>query len=116
MGWLSLTVSEGYPLYALDYGGLKKDQFAKVLKSQAQWYSMHMFKPDALIGHGGLSSIGGTLRPRSILSFLRLPKLLLIPPSGPASRPISQESLRPWERDAFEGSYIVNHATILNRY
>ena len=47
--------------------------------------------------------------------FPRIIKASSYPPSGPPSRPISQESLRRWERCAREGSYAVNSAAGFNR-
>ena len=44
---LNTTVAEGYLLRSQDSGGLKKDQFIKMPKSQSRWYQMHTIKPDA---------------------------------------------------------------------
>ena len=112
---LNLTVAEGYPSRAQDSAGLKRDQFIKVPKSQSRWYRMHMIKPD------------GPHRPRrSVFSwhdseakvnsqFPRITKAASYPSTGPPSRPISQESLRRWEKAARENSYIINHAAGVNR-
>ena len=112
---LNLTIAEGYPSRAQDSAGLKRDQFVKVPKSQSRWYKMHMIKPD------------GPHRPgRSVFSwhdseakvnsqFRRITKASSYPPAGPLSRPISQESLRRWEKAARENSYIINHAAGFNR-
>ena len=47
--------------------------------------------------------------------FPRIIKASSYPPSGPLSRPISQEYLQRWERCAREGSYVVNSAAGFNR-
>ena len=47
--------------------------------------------------------------------FPRITKALAYPSTGPLSRPISQESLRRWERAAREDSYVINHAAGFNR-
>ena len=112
---LNLTVAEGYPSRAQDSAGLKRDQFIKVPKSQSRWYKMHMIKPD------------GPHRPgRSVFSwhdseakvnsqFPRITKASSYPSTGLQSRPISQESLRRWEKAARENSYIINHTAGFNR-
>ena len=112
---LNLTVAEGYPSRAQDSAGLKRDQFIKVPKSQSHWYKMHIIKPD------------GPHRPgRSVFSwydseakvnsqFPRITKAASYPSTGPPSRPISQESLRRWEKAARENSYIINHAAGFNQ-
>ena len=112
---LNLTVAEAYPSRAQDSVGLKRDQFIKVPKSQSRWYRMHMIKPD------------GPHRPgRSVFSwhdsevkvnsqFQRITKAASYPSTGPPSRPISQESLRHWEKAARENSYIINHTAGFNR-
>ena len=43
---LNTTVAEGYPSRSQDLGGLKKDQFIKMPKSQARWCQMHTIRPD----------------------------------------------------------------------
>ena len=47
--------------------------------------------------------------------FPRITKAASYPSTGPSSRPISQESLRCWEKAARENSYIINHAAGFNR-
>ena len=49
------------------------------------------------------------------LQFPRITRATAYPSIGPQSRPISQESLRWWERAAREDSYIINHAPGFNR-
>ena len=112
---LNLTVAEGYPSRSQDSAGLKHDQFVKVFKTQSKWYKMHMLKAE------------GTQRPgRSVFSwrnteakvnsqFPRITRAAAYPATGPPCRPISQESLRRWERTAREDSYIINHAAGFNR-
>ena len=48
--------------------------------------------------------------------FPRIIKASSYPPSGPPSRPISQEYLRRWEHCAREASYVVNSAAGFNLY
>ena len=112
---LNLTVAEGYPSRSQDSANLKCDQFVKVPKTQSKWYKIHLMKPD------------GPRRPgRSVFSwrntevkvnsqFPRITRAAAYPATGPQSRPISQESLRRWERTAREDSYIINRAAGFNR-
>ena len=112
---LNTTVAEGYPSRSQDSGGLKKDQFIKMPKSQARWYQMHTIKPD--IPHRPGKSVFSWRNTEAKVNsqFPRITKASAYPPSGPVSRPISQEYLRRWERNAKEGSYIVNQAAGFNR-
>ena len=100
---LNLTVAEGYPSRAQDSPGLKRDQFIKVRKSQSRWYKMHLMKPQ----HSTEAKVNS--------QFPRITRASAYPSTGPPSRPISQESLRCWERAAREDSYIVNHTAGFNR-
>ena len=38
---LNVTLVEGFPSRASEAGGLQKDQFVKVSKSQSKWYGLH---------------------------------------------------------------------------
>ena len=110
---LNTTVAEGYPSRAHDSAGLKKDQFIKIPKSQGRWYQMHTLKQDGphRPGKSLFSWNNGEAKVNS-----QFPKIVKAsyPPSGPPSRPISQEYLRRWERCAREGSYVVNSAAGFN--
>ena len=90
---LNTTVAEGYPSRAQDSAGLKKDQFIKIPKSQSRWYQMHTLWS------------GGPHRPRKSLfswsdneakvnsQFPRIIEVSTYSPSGPQSRPISQDCI-----------------------
>ena len=94
---LNTTVAEGYPSRSQDSGGLKKDQFIKMPKSQACWYQMHTIKPDTP-HHPGKSVFSWRNTEAKVNSqFPRITKASAYPPPGPVSRPISQEYLRRWE-------------------
>ena len=112
---LNTTVAEGYPSRAQDSAGLKRDQFIKIPKSQSRWYHMHTLKPDGPHRPGknlfSQSDSGAKLNSQ----FPMILKASSYPPSGPASRPVSQDYLRRWERCAREGSYVVNSAAGFNR-
>ena len=112
---LNLTVAEGYPSRAQDSAGLKRDQFIKVPKSQSRWYKMHMIKLDGPHRPGRSVFSWHDSEAKVNLQFPRITKASSYPPTGPQSRPISQESLRHWEKAARENSYIINHAAGFNR-
>ena len=112
---LNLTALEGYPSRLQDSAGLKKDQFIKVPKSQSKWYSMHLVKPDGPHRPGRTVFSWRNTEAKANSQFPRLTKASAYPSTGPPSRPISQESLRRWERAAREDSYIINHAAGFSR-
>ena len=112
---LNTAVAEGYPSRSQDSSGLKKDQFIKMPKSQAHWYQMHTLKPDTTPRPGKSVFSWRNTEAKVNSQFPCITKASSYPPSGPVSRPISQEYLRRWERNAKEGSYIVNQAAGFNR-
>ena len=112
---LNLTALEGYPSRLQDSAGLKKDQFIKVPNSQSKWYSMHLMKPDEPHRPGRTVFNWRNTEAKVNSQFPRITKASAYPSTGPPSRPISQESLRRWERAAREDSYVINHATGFSR-
>ena len=112
---LNLTVAEGYPSRSQDSAGLKRDQFMKVPKTQSKWYKMHLMKPDGPHRPGRSVFSWHNTEAKVNSQFPRITKATAYPATGPPSRPISQESLRRWERTARENSYIINHAAGFNR-
>ena len=111
---LNTTVAEGYPSRAQDSAGLKKDQFVKIPKSQSRWYQMYTIKQDGPQRPGkNLSSWSGS-EAKVNSQFPQIIKAASYSPSGPPSRPISQEYMRSWERCAREGTYVVNNAAGFN--
>ena len=91
---LNTTVAEGYPSRSQDSSGLKKDQFIKMPKSQARWYQMHTLKPDTTPCPGKSVFSWRNTEAKVNSQFPRITKASSYPPSGPVSRPISQEYLR----------------------
>ena len=112
---LNLTVAEGYPSRAQDSAGLKRDQFIKVPKSQSRCYKMHMIKPDGPHRPGCSVFSWHDSEAKVNSQFPRITKASSYPSTGLQSRPISQESLRRWEKAARENSYIINHTAGFNR-
>ena len=112
---LNLTVAEGYPSRSQDSGGLKRDQFVKVPKTQSKWYKMHMLKPEGTQRPGRSDFSWRNTEAKVNSQFPRITKAAAYTATGPPSRPISQESLRRWERTAREDSYIINHTAGFNQ-
>ena len=91
---LNITVQEGYPSRASETAGLVKDQFIKPPRT-LKWYDMFAGKKD--FSRSKVSS--WTNQPARLNhSFPRIANRSL--PSAPASRPVSQDTLRKWERSA----------------
>ena len=112
---LNTTIAEGYPSRAQDSAGLKRDQFVKIPKSQSRWYQMYTVRQEGphRPGKNLFSWTGNEAKVNS--QFPCIIKASSYSPSGPPSRPISQEYLRRWERCAKEGTYVVNSAAGFNR-
>ena len=91
---LNITVQEGYPSRTSENAGLSRDQFVKPPKT-LRWYNMHCEKKD----FSRSKVYNWTNEPARLNStFSRIANRSL--PSAPASRPVSQDSLRKWERAA----------------
>ena len=106
---LNITVQEGYPSRASETAGLVKDQFVKPPRT-LKWYDMHTDKKD--FSRSKVSS--WTNQPARLnSSFPRIANRSL--PSAPASRPVSQDTLRKWERAARDQTYMCNQAAAFSR-
>ena len=112
---LNTTVTEGYPSRSQDSAGLKKDQFIKIPKSQSRWYQMNTLRHDGPHRPGKSLFSWSNSEAKVNSQFPQIIKASSYPPSGPPSRPISQEYLRRWECCAREGSYVLNSAAGFNR-
>ena len=106
---LNITVQEGYPSRTSDTAGLARDQFIKPPKT-LKWYGMYCEKKDfsRSIVHTWTNEPA-----RMNSTFPRIANRSL--PSAPASRPVSQENLRKWERAARDQSYMCNQAAAFSR-
>ena len=106
---LNITVQEGYPSRTAENAGLSRNQFVKPPKT-LKWYNMHCEKKDFSWSKvytwpnepAGLNSTVPRIANGSLLS-------------APASRPISQDTLRKWERAAHDQSYMCNQAAAFSR-
>ena len=105
---LNLTVSEGYPSRNAETSGLLRDQFVKTPRP-SRWYEMHTDKDS-----DKSTVCSWSLEPAKLNSaFNRIARCSL--PSAPASRTISQDTLRCWERSFREQSVMCNQAAGLSR-
>ena len=108
---LNLTLVEGYPTRGSEPGGLAKDVFLRPAKSQSRWYGLHTeptTNPSQL-------SHWSTDASKLNSSYGRIAKYTGLSSTPPASRRISQETLRRWERSAREASVICNQTASFNR-
>ena len=106
---LNITVQEGYPSRASETAGLVRDQFVKPPRT-LKWYDMYTDKKD--FSRSKVFSWTNQLA-RLNSSFPRIANRSL--PSAPASRPVSQDTLRKWERAARDQSYMCNQAASFSR-
>ena len=110
---LNLTLTDGYPSRSAEAGGLQRDQFLKPPRSQAKWYGCHpQQKSDTT--ETVISWSTDTSRLNS--AYLRIARPAGITSTPPQSCPISQDTLRKWEKTAGELSVICNQAAGFNRY
>ena len=113
IGKLNVTLTEGYPSRGSEAGGLLKDQFIRPPKSQAKWYS---FAPNSQKSEQEASQTVSTWNTDvSNSSYSRIAKAAGIASTPPASRQISQDNLRRWEKAAREASTTCNQAAAFNR-
>ena len=109
---LNLTLTDGYLSHGAEAGSLHRDQFLKPPRSQAKWYGSHpQSKSDTAETVTSWSSDAAKLNS----GYLRIARQAGIATSPPQSQPISQDSLRKWEKSAQESSVICNQAAGFNR-
>ena len=111
LGKLNLTIAEGYPSRGSEAGGLAKDVFIRPPRSQTKWYGLHTDqKPEP-----SRISSWHTDAVRLNSSYSRIARYTGLGSTPPASRKISQETLRRWERSAREASVVCNQTASFNR-
>ena len=99
---LNTTLVKGYPSRGSEAGGLAKDVFLRPAKSQSKWYGLfsdHKVDPSAVSSWCTDSS-------KLNSSYSRIARQSGLSSTPPASRRISQETLRRWERSAREATAI----------
>ena len=109
---MNLTLTDGYPSRSAEAGGLQRDQFLKPPRSQAKRYGCHsQQKSDTTETITSWNTDSSKLNS----AYRRIARQAGIATSPPQSRPISQETLRKWEKIARESSVICNQAAGFNR-
>ena len=101
---LNITVQEGYPSQASETAGLVRHQFVKPPRT-LKWYDMYADKKD----FSRSKVFSWTNQPARLNSTFPRIANRSVPPA-PASRPVSQDTLRKWERAVRDQSYICNQA------
>ena len=112
---LNLTLVEGYPSRSSEAGGLLKDQFVKPARSQAKWYDFVSDQQKSDTGTEKTVTSWNTDASKVNSTYSRIAKAAGISSTPPASRQISQDNLRRWEKLAREASTISNQAAGFNR-
>ena len=112
MAKLNITLAQGYPTRTSEAGALQRDQFIRPPKSQQKWYGFH---PNPKKDTEQTVSSWHTSSSKLNSTYLRIARQAGIATQPPMSRPISQETLRKWERSARESTVICNHAASFNR-
>ena len=111
---LNLVLIEGYPSKSTEPGGLHVDQYLRPPKSQTRWYGIHPAENKDITRPGKYVTSWPNNAAKLNSSFARIAKST-IASSQPTSRPLSQETLRKWEKAAKETSYICNQSAGFNR-
>ena len=111
MGKLNLTLVEGYPSRSSEAGGLLKDQFV----SQVKCYGFVSNQQKSETGTGKTVSTWNTDASKVNSTYSRIARAAGIASTPLASRQISQDNLRWWEKSAREASTICNQAAGFNR-
>ena len=94
---LNLTLIEGYPSRTAEAGHLSMDSFLKPARSQNKWYGLYPgqqtdFSSSVSSWHTGSTKLNS--------SFGRISQKTGMTSTTPASRRISQDTLRKWEKSA----------------
>ena len=108
---LNINLVEGFPSKTAEAGSLPMDHFLRPPRSQANWDGLYSDQPadptkvsSWYTGHCKLNN-----------SFGRISRKAALASTPPASRRISQDTLRRWKRTAREASVVCNQAASFNR-
>ena len=112
MDKLNVTLVEGYPSRASEASGLQKDQFVKVSKSRSRWYRLHASTDKT----ADTVSFWGNKSVEVNSSYSRIEHSSGLSTPAPASCPLSQDTLKRWEKSARKSSYICNQAAGFSRW
>ena len=103
---LNLTLVEGYPSRTAEAGSLPMDQFLRPPRPQSKWYEQQADPTKVTAWSTGHSKLNS--------SFGRIARKAALASTPPASRRISQDTLRRWERTAREASVVCNQTASFN--
>ena len=108
---LNLNLVEGYPSRTSEAGGLSMDQFLRPAKSQSKWYGICPGPKSDSQTVSGWNTTASKLNS----SYSRIARRTGMASTPPASRRISQDTLRRWEQTAREATVICNQTASFNR-
>ena len=107
---LNLNMTEGYPSRTTEAGSLPMDHFLRPPKPQTKWYGLYsdqQLDPATVTSwHTGPAKLNN--------SFGRIARKVALAATPPASRRISQDTLRRWQRTAREASVVCNQTASFN--
>ena len=99
---LNITLVEGYPSCSSKAGSLSKDVSLRPAKSQSKWYGLFFDHKVDLPAISSWSTDASKLNS----SYSRIARHSGLSSTPPASRRISQETLRRWKKSAREATVI----------
>ena len=108
---LNVTLVYGYPSRTAEAGGLLMDQFVRTAKSKSRWYGICPGQKSDSQTMSGWSVSASKLNS----SYTGIARKAGMASTPPASRRISQDTLRRWEQTAREATVICNQAASFNR-
>ena len=109
----NLVLIEGYPSKSSEPGGLHMDQYLHPRKSQSRWYGIHPAEPKDFTKPGKYVTTWPNDTAKLNNAFTRIAKSSATSSQQP-SHPIAQDTLRKWEKEAKETSYICNQSAGFN--
>ena len=108
---LNVTLVEGYPSRTAEARHLSMDSFLKPARSQNKWYGLYPGQEkdtsSVTSWHTGSTKLNS--------SFGRISRKAGMTSTPPASRHISQDTLRKWEKSSREASVVCNQSASFNR-
>ena len=108
---LNITLVEGYLSQTSEAGGLLLDQLLRLAKSQSRWYGISPGQKTDSQTVSGWSVSASKLNG----SYTRIARKAGMASTPPASRRISQDTLRRWEQTPMVATVTCNQAATFNR-
>ena len=114
MAKLNVTLVEGYRSHSSEAGGLLRDQYVQLPKSQSKWYGLFNDRKAGPITRDSVTS-WSTDASKLSSSYGRITRAAGITASPHPSIQITHDNLRRWEKSAGEASTYRNQAAGFSR-